>query len=159
MAYAAHLHARYEQRCCLAADDFEVGRFVEPVEAGVVDLVELAEREQPSQPGPVNPLCADPRSTWRAQGRRHEEVAYEYGNVVVPYAVDCWLVAAQLRLVDHVVVDERGIVEHLHRSGCRYHLWGDRPEQACAQQHHDRADLLALGAQVFLYYAVHHPVG
>ena len=49
-------------------------------------------------------------------GRRGEEVAHEYGYMIVPHGVYRRRVAACVGVVDNIVVDERCVVEQLHGS-------------------------------------------
>ena len=126
--------------------------------AGVIHLVELAQREQFAQVAQSVDDADIARRYGLLHGRRDKEVADKDSDVVVPGSVDCRLSAAGVGTVHDIVVDERGVVQQLDGRGGGDDTVGDRPEQACGENDDNGADKLALGAQVVGDYAVHQRV-
>ncbi len=155
---ASHLGAGHEQRRCLEIYDFEVGFLGEGVGAGVVNLVDFAERQQFAEPADGVDDADVAGGDGQLEGRRDEEVADQDGYVIVPHGVDCGLVAAELGFVDHVIMNQRCVVEELD-GGCGVeHALRDGAEHARAQHHDDGTDLLALGGEVRVNHFVHQRV-
>ena len=72
--------------------------------------------------------------------------------------VDRWPPAAQVGLVDHVVVDQRGVVEHLQGGSGMEHLVVYLAKHFRAQYHQNRTDLLPFHFKIAAHHIVHHAV-
>jgi hypothetical protein len=83
-----------------------------------------------------------------------EVVAEHHRRLVAAEVVDRGALAPQLRLVEHVVVDERGHVDHLDDGGERDVGVGEPPARAAAQQQQQRAEHLAAEAADVLHQHV-----
>ena len=73
--------------------------------------------------------------------------------MVVPNAVDCVAAASFFRFVDHIVVDQRSIVEQFD-GGCSVeHVFGNLSGQEfCAEDNDDGANLFAFRLQIRVDY-------
>ena len=79
--------------------------------------------------------------------------------MVVPKAVDGFGATAGDGVVDHVVVDELGVVEQLHGHGSANHILVDGAKQFRRQEDHHRPNLLSLLLKIVLHYLVHQLIG
>src|SRR5690606_11357866 len=101
----------------LGADDVEVRRLVE---LPVVPVVQLQQFALADGVGRGGNLAADLRQVQRrAQVVRvgNQVVAQHHGRLVAAEAVDGSAAAAEVGLVEDVVVDQRGHVDHLDDGG------------------------------------------
>ena len=151
--HRADLGAAAEQVRGLAADDVEVLVFADVEVAVLGQLVDLALDH------PQRDVAQQPHDVERVLGERHrhrldvEEVAGQHGDVVAPARVHGLLAAAQLGVVDDVVVDEGGGVDELHHGGVQHRAAAGVAAQPRRHQQHRRphplaAALLDVGANL-----------
>ena len=109
----------------LAGDDLEVRLLAQVEVVAVVDLQQLALAHA------VGGAANDPAGELRVEAGAEVEavadevIAQHHRRLVAAEVVDCRALAAQLGFVEHVVVDERGHVDHLDDG--RQHGVGARP--------------------------------
>ena len=127
----------------LLGDDLVVGLFAEDGAVGVVELQELAVGEGlPQKSHAADNLEAVGQGDL-GEGLGGDEVAHEDGGLVVEERVHGALSAPHGALIDDVVVDEAGGVEHLQPSGSMKHLVGDGAPFTCAEDDERGAHHLA----------------
>ena len=119
-----------------------------------VHLVNFAQRQVTAHVGQGAQDASVARGHATAQGTRDEEVAHEHCHVVAPHIVDGGLATALGGLVDDIIVDERGIVQHLEGSGALQRLVVDAAKELGAQQRDDRSQELAFVLEVGGHNAV-----
>ena len=154
----AQQHAVGEQGGRLLADHLHVLLLEETVRAGIADLVDLAGAEFDTELAQAADHGYGTGAQAHLEGLGDEEVAYQDGDVVAPGGVDGVAASALAGVVDHVVVDQGGVVEHLQGGGGQQHVLVDAAVHLRRQQHHDGPDLLALAAQIVRHHAVHELV-
>jgi hypothetical protein len=77
------------------------------------------------------------------EGARIEEVAHQHAGGVAEHRIGGIAAAAQFRLVDHVVMQQRGGVDELDHRGQFVVAMAFVAECACGKQQDDRAQTLA----------------
>lgn len=148
----AHPRTGHEERGGLVVDHLIIVFLGEGMLACEEELFDFAEREAPAKVAEGIDYADVARGYGPLHGRRGVEVADEHGHVVVPHGVDRGVSAAHLRVVDDVVVDERGVVEKLYGSRGVDDALVDRASgEARAENQHKRPDLLPFRAQVLLH--------
>ena len=144
----AHSRTALKQRRRLGTNDFHVSVLVDVVVARDVHLVNLAQREVAAHVGQRTQDASVACSHAAAQRSRDKEVTDKHCHMVAPHAVDGGLAAPFCRLVDDVVMDERGVVQHLQGSCTLQSLVVDAAKELGTQQRHDGPQELAFVLEV-----------
>ena len=140
--HAADAGAAGKQVRRLALDDLEVLRFGQVDVAVLRQLIDLAfddpQRHVTEQ--------ADDREIVLRERQRHrlqiQEVAEQHRDVIAPARVHGFAPAPQLRLVDDVVVNQRGRVNELEDGGVEHRALARVAGHASGHQQNGRADPL-----------------
>ncbi len=82
------------------------------------------------------------------EGVAHEIVAHEHREMVAPKGIDGRLASAERRLVYHVVMYQRSVVQHLEGRGGIEHALVDLAEHLGREHHHYGANLLPLSLEI-----------
>ena len=139
----AGIGAGLEEDGGLLGDDLVVGLLAEDGAVGVVELLDLAVGEHLAEAGhAIDDLEAVGQSDL-GEGLGGDEIAHEDSGLVVEERVHGALPAPHGALIDDVVVDEAGGVEHLQSCGSVEHLVGDSSPFACAEDDERGAHHLA----------------
>ena len=134
--------------------DAHVGVLVDAVVASDVHLVDLTQGEVATHVGQGTQDASVASSHAAAQRTRNKEIAHENGDMVVPHIVNGGHTAALTCLVDDIVVDERGIVQHLDGCSALQGLVVNTTKEAGTQQRDDGPDHLTLGLEVVGHNAI-----
>ncbi len=137
-------HARREEARRLVRDDPEVGLLGRVQRPRLLDLVELAlghPSDRRRNGGEEVHVAGVEREQ---QAAAEQVVAEEHADFVAPERVDGRHAAPRLRLVHHVVVDERRGVEELDEGCAAVALLRHAARHLGGEQDERRADLLAL---------------
>ena len=125
----------------------------------IVNLFNFTQRKRASEFGNNAHALHRPGFQRSLQRRRNKKVAYQHGNMVVPHGIHRRRIAPRARLVYNIVVNKRGVMQHLYSRGTGNSGLGHLSQQLRAKQHKHRAYLLPISLQIVFDNLIHQRVG
>ena len=127
--------------------------------AGLVYLVDFTERQLSSERTDCRCDIKISGKEGFLQGHADKKISDKHSDMIVPDGIDCRAASTQWCLVYNIVMNQRGIVEHLDCGGAVECGTVDASKQLRAQENHYGTYLFPFGGEIVGYNLVHERVG